>query len=124
MMRRLLLVAALLLVASSTSAQQPLAHMEACTQWDYSDGEFGTRNSCGKPIAILFMPLGEPRIRQRDLAPGARFNSGATASDMARGWLFTACPVGYVPNVKFSVVNRQTILDSLYNCVPAGSPGA
>ena len=124
MMRRLLLVPALLLVASLASAQQPLAHMEACTQWDYTDGEFGTRNSCEKPVAILFMPLGEPRIMQRELAPGARFNSGATPSDMARGWLFTACPVGYVPNLKFSVANRQAILDSLYNCLPAGSPGA
>ena len=123
MIRRLLLVLALLLAESSASAQRPLAHMEACTQWDYINGEFGARNSCESPVAILFMPLGSQRIMQRDVAPGARFNSGATESDMARGWLFTVCPVGYVPNEKFSVANGRTILDSLYNCLPAGSPG-
>jgi hypothetical protein len=117
-----LLVAALVVFAGAVAAQQPMAHMEACTEWDYVDGEFGARNGCEKPIAILFMALGDQRIVQANVPPGARFKAGAHQPDLANGWLFTACPVGYVPNVKFSVANGRTILDSLYNCLPAGSP--
>ena len=122
-MRRLALAAMLAIAAGPASAQQAVAHMEACTDWDFADGSFGTRNSCARPVAILFMTLAEQRIVQHDVPAGARFDAGASARDLQRGWLFTACPVGYLPNVRFSVANGQTILDSLYNCLPAGRPG-
>jgi hypothetical protein len=120
---RLLLAATLLLAAGSASAQQAVAHMEACADWDFVDGTFGTRNGCPKPIAILFMTLADQRIVERNVLPGGRFDAGVGERDLRRGWLFTACPVGYLPNVKFSVANGRTILDSLYNCLPAGRPG-
>ena len=33
--------------------------------------------------------------------------------------MFTACPVGYAPNVRFAAENKAAILDSLYNCLSA-----
>ena len=37
------------------------------------------------------------------------------------GFMFTACPVGFQPSVRFAVENKETIGVSLYNCV-AGRP--
>ena len=54
----------------------------------------------------------------REVAPGAWFESGA-ASDLSGGWMFTACPAGYVPNIRFAAENKTAILDSLYNCLSA-----
>jgi hypothetical protein len=108
--------ALVLLAATDAAAQQVKAHMEACTEWGHAGSEFGTRNSCSKPINILFMTLGDQHIVERELAPGAWFGA---ATDLSGGWMFTACPVGYAPNIRFSVENKATILDSLYNCLSA-----
>jgi len=94
--------------------------MEACTRWVYAGGEWGTRNSCDSPVTIHFMALGNGRVVERDVAPAAWFGSGTADPG---GWMFTACPVGYAPNVRFSAENKDAILDSLYNCLPA-RPGA
>ena len=115
------LCGAVLAIAAATAAAQPIkAHMEACTRWDYSGAEFGTRNSCDDPVVILFMTIGDQQVIEREVAPGAWFGSPA---DLSAGWMFTACPVGYAPNLRFGLENKDAILDSLYNCLPA-RPGA
>jgi hypothetical protein len=108
--------ALVMLGATTASAQQIKAHMEACTEWGRAGGEFGTRNSCNKPITILFMALGDQRVVEREVPPGAWFGP---AADLSGGWMFTACPVGYAPNVRFAAENKTAILDSLYNCLSA-----
>lgn len=115
--------ALVILAATGAAAQQVQAHMEACTRWDHGGGEFGTRNSCDTPTTILFMALGEQRVIERDVPPGAWFGSGAAGAELSRGWMFTACPVGYAPNVRFAAENKDAIMASLYNCLPA-RPGA
>ena len=112
--------AVLALAAASAAAQPVRAHMEACTRWGHAGAEFGTRNSCDSPVVILFMALADRHVVEREVAPGAWFGSGA---DLSAGWMFTACPVGYAPNLRFAVENKDAILDSLYNCLPA-RPGA
>ncbi len=94
--------------------------MEACTRWGHAGAEYGTRNSCDSPIVILFMALGDQHIVEREVAPGAWFGSGRTCRQAG---CCTACPVGYAPNLRFAVENRDAILDSLYNCLPS-RPGA
>ncbi len=117
--RRCLLACALvLLMATDAAAQQVKAHMEACTQWGRAGSGVGTRNSCDRPISILFMALADQHVVEREVAPGAWFDSGA-ASDLSDGWMFTACPVGYAPSVRFAAENKTAILDSLYNCLSA-----
>ena len=105
---------ALGLAAAAADAQSVRAHMEACTRWGHAGGEFGTANSCDTPIVILFMTLGDQRMIEREVPPGAWFG---TPADLAGGWMFTACPVGYVPNLRFAVENKDAILVSLYNCL-------
>ena len=108
--------ALVMLGATDASAQQIKAHMEACTEWGRSGSEFGTRNSCDRPISILFMALGDQRVVEREVPPGAWFGPSA---DLSGGWMFTACPVGYAPNIRFAAENKTAILDSLYNCLSA-----
>ena len=36
--------------------------------------------------------------------------------------MFTACPAGYAPSVRFSLENKTAIVESLYNCL--GRPQA
>jgi hypothetical protein len=114
----LLSCALALLAATDAAAQQIKAHMEACTEWGRAGGAFGTHNSCDRPISILFMALGDQHVVERDVAPGAWFAPGA-ATDLSGGWMFTACPAGYAPNIRFAAENKTAILDSLYNCRPA-----
>jgi hypothetical protein len=101
----------LVLSAQGASAQQIKAHMEACTRWGQAGGEFGTHNSCDSPVTIQFMALGDQQVIERDVPPGAWFGTGASGA-----WMFTACPVGYVPSVRFALENKDVILVSLYNC--------
>ena len=110
-----------LMAPSDAAAQQIKAHMEACTEWGHAGSGFGTRNSCDRPISILFMALGDRHVVEREVPPGAWFGVGA-ATDLSGGWMFTACPIGYAPNVRFTVENKTAILDSLYNCL-AARPG-
>ncbi len=119
--RRGALAGMLLGLAATGAMAQPLrAHMEACTRWGHAGMEYGTRNRCDTPIVILFMAFADHRIVEREVMPGEWFGSAADLSD---GWMFTACPLGYAPNLGFSPANRDAILDSLYNCLPS-RPGA
>ena len=97
-------------------AQSVRAHMEACTRWGHAGAEFGTTNSCDTSIVILFMTLGDQRVIEREVPPGAWFG---VAGDLSGSWMFTACPVGYAPNLRFAVENKDAILVSLYNCLGA-----
>ncbi len=36
--------------------------------------------------------------------------------------MFTVCPVGYWPSLRFAVENAEPISVSLYNCLPPGKP--
>ena len=105
--------------ATAASAQQPMAHMEACLEWGDFDGQFGALNICNKPTSILFMALPDGPVTAWDVPPGARLDSGIPKPDL---WLFTACPIGYAPSVRFSAANAAPILQSLYNCLMPGRP--
>jgi hypothetical protein len=124
MSRCLLLSAALLVAATAAPAQQQSrAHMEACVEWTVANGRIGTRNSCSKPITVLFMAHGDTRTVPGDVPPGGWFDSGATFASAPDGFMFTVCPVGYLPSVRFSPENKAPIVESLYNCLP-GRPNA
>jgi hypothetical protein len=116
--RRAVSGAALTVAAASAApgaiAQSVRAHMEACTRWGHAGATFGTANSCDTPIVILFMTLGDQRVIEREVPPGAWFGAPSDG-----GWMFTACPVGYAPSLRFAVENKDAILVSLYNCLAA-----
>ncbi len=113
---------ALLLAAGGASAQEGTsAHMEGCLIWS-GQGAVGARNECSRPITLLFMVLDDPEIVTAELAPGGRFVSRVEWGQPG-GFIFTACPVGYTPNVPFAVENKDAIGLSLYNCV-GGKPSS
>jgi hypothetical protein len=124
--RRLATVALILscLAPRAASAQPVMAHMEACLEWGDLDGHFGAVNICNKPTTVLFMTLADEHVTEQEVAPGGSFNSGAPKPVGLDAWMFTACPVGYVPSVRFSAANANVILPSLYNCQQQGRPGA
>jgi hypothetical protein len=128
MTRPWLLAIGALLGAPAAVAQLPQqesrAHMEACVRWAFAGRVYSTRNSCDRPVTIMFMVLDEGRIVEGDVAPGGQFSSGAIAGDGGRTMMFTVCPTGYVPSVRFVRENAEPIMVSLYNCLPLGRPGA
>jgi len=119
----LLLCSALLVAAVPAATQQSSqAHMEACTVWNYGGDQVGTRNDCDRPVAILFMAFSDQRIVEAEVPAGGWFDSGISAG-VADGFIFTACPVGFMPSLRFSMENRVQIAESMYNCVP-GRPNS
>ncbi len=121
MMRSLLFGSALLLAATAAAAQEPSRpHMEGCLVWNAS-GRIGAHNECSRPVTILFMALGDQRVVEADVAPGGSFDTAARWGESG-GFMFTACPAGYVPSVRFSLENKTAIVESLYNCL--GRPQA
>ncbi len=103
--------------------QQSRAHMEACVRWVHVDGQFLTQNSCDTAVSIQFMTLYDGHVIEKDVMPGGQFESGPVDSLKATEMMFTVCPAGYVPNVKFSRQNAEPISVSLYNCLPRARPG-
>lgn len=103
-------------------AQDTVPHVEACTDWDDVGGRFGTMNKCAGPIVIKFLAHRSNNLVEAVVLSGTRFDSGANSDDLVDGWLFTACPSGYVPTVPFAPGNGDLILRSLYECVPQGRP--
>ena len=99
-----------------------MAHMEACLEWGDFDGQFGAVNICNKPMTILFMTLADGQVTTQEVPSYGRFHSGAAKPVGTDAWMFTACPIGYVPNVRFSQDNADVILPSLYNCRRQGRP--
>ena len=113
---------ALLVAASGAAAQEGTsAHMEGCLIWS-GRGAIGARNECSRPIALMFMLFDDGRIATAELPPGGRFVSQAEWGQPG-GFMFTACPAGYQPNVTFSLENKDAIGLSLYNCV-GGKPSS
>lgn len=93
-------------------------HLEACIRWTEQNGSFGFRNECGEPVALLFVQLNGERRFDRVVKPEERFDTGVTEKAINEtGWLFTACPVEYVPNQPFTVENQVQISKGQYECV-------
>ena len=106
----------LLAIATAASAQERVfAHMEGCLVWN-RDGNVGTRNECSRPIALMFMDFDVQQPVTFELAPGARFTSDSVWGQ-STGFMFTACPLGFKPSVRFALENKEAIGVSLYNCV-------
>jgi hypothetical protein len=112
----------LLCVAASAHAQEDSrAHMEGCLIWS-GQGAVGVRNECSRPITLLFMTFDDQQVVTAGLPPGGRFISDAQWGQSG-GFMFTACPTGYRPSVRFSIENKDAIGLSLYNCV-GGKPNS
>ena len=121
-MPRLLLALLLLVLAGSAAAQYPAkAHMEGCLVWANANGNLVVRNECGRSTTFTFMSFDDGHVVQSEIAPGVWFDTGRRAG--AGEFMFTACPVGYIPSLRFAVENKGPISDSLYNCQP-GRPDA
>jgi hypothetical protein len=111
-----------LAVAASAHAQEDRrAHMEGCLIWS-GQGAVGVRNECSRPVTLLFMTFGDQQVVTADLPPGGRFISEAEWGQSG-GFMFTACPTGYQPNMRFSIENKDPISLSLYNCI-GGKPNS
>jgi hypothetical protein len=107
---------AMLLLATGAAAQNiTAAHMEGCLVWN-RDGLVSARNECSRPLTMMFMAFDDGQVVTTELAPGARFTSAAVWGE-SKGFIFTACPVGLRPSVRFGPENKETIAESLYNCV-------
>ena len=123
MLRWLAAVVVLALPALAAAQQkESRAHMEACLRWSLAGDRFVTRNSCDTPVSILFMTLYDGHITEKNVAPGGRFESDPVDADRTAEMMFSACPIGYRPNLRFAVENAEPIRVSLYNCVPPGKP--
>ena len=121
-MVRLLLWLGLLLLAGSAAAQYPArAHMEGCLVWSVAKGNLVVRNECSRPMTMMFMSLDDQHVVQGEVAPGGWFDTGRVAGEAE--FMFTACPVGFIPSVRFAIENKTPIRESLYNCQP-GRPDA
>ena len=123
-MQRWLAIAVLLVLPALAMAQQKesRAHMEACLRWALAGDRFVTRNSCDTPISILFMTLYDGHVTEKNVMPGGRFESDPLDPDRAAEMIFSACPIGYRPSLRFTVENAEAISVSLYNCLPPGKP--
>jgi hypothetical protein len=124
---RRLFVACLVLTAPVAAiAQEKIsrAHMEACVRWSYEGGQYATRNSCDSTINVKIMALPDGQVFEGDVAPGAVFTTGPLHSSASEQMMFTACPRGYVPSLKFRKENAEPIIVSLYNCLPRERPDA
>jgi hypothetical protein len=105
-------------VADTTQGGDNKLHLEACTKWSEQNGSFGFVNSCGEPVALLFIQLNGQHRFERVVKPGERFDTGVAEKAVnAAGWLFAACPAGYVPTVPFTTENQTQILKGQYECV-------
>ena len=68
------------------------------------------------------MTLYDGHITEKNVMPGARFESDPLDASRPAEIMFTACPIRYRPNLRFAVENAEPISVSLYNCLPPGKP--
>jgi hypothetical protein len=116
------LALALLVAAGGASAQENTqAHMEGCLIWN-RDGAVSVRNECSRPLTLQFMTAEDQQVVSADLPAGGRFTADAVWGQTL-GFLFTACPIGYRPSVRFALENKDAIGISLYYCV-GGRPSS
>jgi hypothetical protein len=122
-MKGLLAAFVLILLPGVAAAQDAArAHMEACIRWEPADGEIQTVNLCNTPISIKVMGFDNQTIVQGDVPPGALFDSHVTLPQMAKGLMYTVCPAGYVPDIRFDFKNASQIMKSIYRCIPHERP--
>jgi hypothetical protein len=117
------LLAVLLFLQDPAMAQEVTsrAHMEGCLKWQTTAEGYAAFNQCNDRIAVKFMMLQDRRVIEGEAAPHGRF----VARTQLRGeMIFTACPVGYEPSLRFSADNADQISVSLYNCLPQGRPNS
>lgn len=98
-------------------AQDSVPHKEACTVWNYEQGRLGTVNRCREPVDVRFMVAEDPRVQERRLAPGERFDTGLEKAQINSWWMFTTCPPGFVSDIPFEAPHSAAIIDSRYVCV-------
>jgi hypothetical protein len=85
---------------------------------DRTNGSFGFKNECSEPVAVLFIELNGPHRFDRVNKPNGRFDIDLSEKTINEtGWLFTACPADYVPNVPFTSEHQTEIVKSQYECV-------
>ena len=120
---RPLLLAAVALAAPAALAQETdsLAHMEGCLKWQTVNEGYAASNQCDSRVAIKFMMLEDRRIIEGEAPPHGRFLAATT---LRGSLIFTACPSGYEPSVRFAAENARQISVSLYNCLPRGGPNS
>jgi hypothetical protein len=93
-------------------------HLEACTKWREQNRRFGFQNECREPVALLFIELNGARRFDRVIQPNQRFDIDLPEKTVNEtGWLFTACPAGYVPDIPFTAELQTRIVKSQYECV-------
>jgi hypothetical protein len=112
------LAAALLLLGFAAAAhaqERAIGHMEGCLVWNRA-GNVSVRNECSRPLTLMFMDAEAQQPQTAELAPGTRFTADSVWGETG-GFMFTACPVGFRPSVRFAIENREAISASLYNCV-------
>ncbi len=121
-MRRLWLLLALIAVPAAAQETASRAHMEGCLLWGrLQDGRYGAANQCRQPITLLFMSLNDQRVIEGEIPAQGQFAISDSPPDGET--MFTACPRGYLPSVRFGIENAQPIIVSLYNC-RAGRPNS
>lgn len=107
-----------LYAAADAASGDTRPHLEACTKWSEQKGNFGFTNECHEPVALLFIELNGPHRFDRVILPSERFDIGLPEKTINQtGWLFTACPAGYVPSVPFTTESQTRIVKSRYECV-------
>jgi hypothetical protein len=103
----------LLLPTAAAAQERTMAHVEGCLVWSYGpQGNISAYNECSRPLTLLFMDFDDQAVIRNELAAGGRFTGQRT-----RGFMFTACPVGSEPSLRFALENKEPIAVSLYNCV-------
>lgn len=108
------LAAATGMAATAEAQDEVRAHMEGCLLWS-GPGAIAVRNDCSRPIALMLMTFAGQQTVTTEVAPGSRYSSPFEWT--AAGFMFTACPVGFQPSLRFAVENKEAIGVSLYNCV-------
>jgi hypothetical protein len=111
----------LLLASGLAAAQEPpvKAHMEGCLKWRNASEGYAAFNQCDSAVSIKFMLLQDQQVVEGEATPGGNFFG---PPGKGGSMIFTACPRGYVPSLRFSVENAQPISVSLYNCRPIDRP--
>jgi hypothetical protein len=106
------------LQSAAISPQTSVAHLEDCIEWGYRSNHYGAVNDCKESSSIQFMLINDQRVIKGEVEPGAFFDTGLTGNQVSSSReLFTACPVGYVPSVPFSLKYQDEIQGSRYNCL-------
>ena len=100
--------------AAARAQEEVRAHMEGCLLWS-GPGAIAVRNDCSRPVALMLMTFADQQTVSTELAPGGRYASPFEWT--APGFMFTACPAGFQPSLRFAVENKEAIGGSLYNCV-------